>query len=138
MAIATNLDAERRRLAEGMGGNEGWRLWGPFLSDRQRATVREDYSPSGNAWEYFPHDHARSRVYRWGEDGSWASVTAGAGCALPSPSLFGLTGDEGNHGEDVKECYFYVDATPTSSYLKGFYKYPQAGSAWGILDQLKS
>ncbi len=137
MVTATNVDAERRRLAEGMGEHESWRLWGPFLSDRQWATVREDYSADGNAWEYFPHDHARSRVYRWGEDGllgicdCWSRLCFALALwngrdPILKERLFGLTGNEGNHGEDVKECYFYLDATPTSSYLKALYKYPQA------------
>jgi len=137
MAMAAKLDAERSRLAEGITENEGWRRWGPFLSDRQWATVREDYSPSGSAWEYFPHDHARSRVYRWGEDGllgicdCWCRLCFGLALwngrdPILKERLFGLTGVEGNHGEDVKECYFYLDATPTSSYLKALYKYPQA------------
>jgi hypothetical protein len=131
------LDAERSRLAEKMGETESWRHWGPFLSERQWATVREDYSADGNAWEYFPHDHARSRVYRWGEDGllgicdarcrlCFALALWNGRDPILKERLFGLTGIEGNHGEDVKECYFYLDATPTSSYLKALYKYPQA------------
>ncbi len=137
MAIAAKLDAERSRLAQKMGDNESWRRWGPFLSDRQWSTVREDYSAGGSAWEYFPHDHARSRVYRWGEDGllgicdSWCRLCFALALwngrdPILKERLFGLTGNEGNHGEDVKECYFYLDATPTSSYLKALYKYPQA------------
>lgn len=137
MAITLKLDPERSRLAEKMGENESWRRWGPFLSDRQWATVREDYSAGGSAWEYFPHDHARSRVYRWGEDGllgicdSWCRLCFALALwngrdRILKERLFGLTGNEGNHGEDVKECYFYLDATPTSSYLKALYKYPQA------------
>ncbi len=130
-------DAEYFRLTTGMGRNESWRRWGPFLSDRQWATVREDYSPGGSAWEYFPHDHARSRAYRWGEDGllgicdrrarlCFAVALWNGRDAILKERLFGLTGNEGNHGEDVKECYFYLDATPTASYLKALYKYPQA------------
>ena len=91
-------NAERQRLAEDGAGQKKWKRWGPYLSERQWGTVREDYSPHGNAWEYFPHDHARSRAYRWGEDGL---------------------------AEDVKELYYYLDATPTHSYLKMLYKYPQ-------------
>jgi hypothetical protein len=129
-------DAEYLRLTTGMGQNESWRRWGPFLSDRQWATVREDYSPGGTAWEYFPHDHARSRAYRWGEDGllgicdrrcrlCFAIALWNGRDPILKERLFGLTGNEGNHGEDVKECYYYLDATPTASYLKALYKYPQ-------------
>src|SRR5260370_19976686 len=118
-------------------GKVQWRRWGPYLSERQWGTVREDYSPNGTAWEYFPHDHARSRAYRWGEDGiGGISDNHQRVCFAPAfwnrrdpilkERLFGLTGHEGNHGEDVKECYFHLDATPTHSYLKMLYKYPQA------------
>ncbi len=134
--MAGKLDAERSRLVEGMGETESWRRWGPFLSGRQWATVREDYSSGGTAWEYFPHDHARSRAYRWGEDGllgicdrrcrlCFAVALWNGRDPILKERLFGLTGNEGNHGEDVKECFFYLDATPTASYLKGLYKYPQ-------------
>src|SRR5580700_569705 len=127
--------AEGRRLEEARLGGP-WREWGPYLSDRQWGTVREDYSPYGNAWEYFPHDHARSRAYRWGEDGiagfSDDQQRLCLGLALWNTRdpilkerLFGLTNGEGNHGEDVKEHYYYLDATPTHSYLKMLYKYPQ-------------
>ena len=113
-----------------------WKLWGPYLSERQWGTVREDYSPYGNAWEYFPHDQARSRAYRWGEDGiagiSDRSQRLCLALALWNgrdpilkERLFGLTNGEGNHSEDVKELYYYLDATPTHSYLKYLYKYPQ-------------
>ncbi len=113
------------------------RLWGPYLSERQWGTVREDYSANGDAWNYFPHDHARSRAYRWGEDGlagiSDETQTLCFALALWNgrdpflkERLFGLTNGEGNHGEDVKEYYYYLDATPTHSYLKMLYKYPQA------------
>ncbi len=113
-----------------------WRAWGPYLSERQWGTVREDYSESGTAWDFFPHDQARARAYRWGEDGTLGisdekqrlcfavSLWNGADPILKE-RMFGLTGSEGNHGEDVKEYYFYLDATPTQSYLKGLYKYPQ-------------
>src|SRR6516162_3851399 len=112
-------------------------LWGPYLSERQWGTVREDYSADGNAWEYFPHDMARSRAYRWGEDGI-AGISDEAqtlcfalalwnGCdPILKERLFGLSNVEGNHGEDVKEYYYYLEATPTHSYLKMLYKYPQA------------
>ncbi len=137
MSRSLRHDAEYIRLTTGMGPNEAWRRWGPFLSDRQWATVREDYSPGGTAWEYFPHDHARSRAYRWGEDGllgicdrrcrlCFAVALWNGRDPILKERLFGLTGNEGNHGEDVKECYFHLDATPTASYLKALYKYPQA------------
>ena len=132
-----NLNAtESKRLSDANLEKINWRSWGPYLSERQWGTVREDYSPHGNAWEYFPHDHARSRAYRWGEDGI-AGVSDHRqrlclGLALwngRDPILkerfFGLTNSEGNHGEDVKELYYYLDATPTHSYLKMLYKYPQ-------------
>jgi len=127
---------ERMRLAEDAAGAQRWKLWGPYLSERQWGTVREDYSPYGNAWEYFSHDQARSRAYRWGEDGiagiSDASQRLCLALALWNGKdpilkerLFGLTNGEGNHSEDVKELYYYLDATPTHSYLKYLYKYPQ-------------
>jgi hypothetical protein len=124
------LDQDGRRLAN-------WKRWGPYLSERQWATVREDYSESGACWDYFPHDHARSRAYRWGEDGllgitdrqcrlCFALALWNGKDPILKERLFGLTGSEGNHGEDVKECYFYLDSTPTHSYLKALYKYPHA------------
>src|SRR6188768_2715688 len=129
--------AEKRRLAEDRAGKQNWRRFGPYLSERQWGTVREDYSPHGNAWEYFPHDHARSRAYRWGEDGLAGLSDDRARLCLSlalwngkdpilKERLFGLTNGEGNHGEDVKELYYYLDATPTHSYLKYLYKYPQS------------
>ena len=132
-SIAT---AEKLRLAEDQAGRQNWRRWGPYLSERQWGTVREDYSPGGTAWEYFPHDHARSRAYRWGEDGlAGFSDDKQRVCLslalwngkdpILKERLFGLTNTEGNHGEDVKEIYYYLDATPTHSYLKFLYKYPQ-------------
>jgi hypothetical protein len=128
--------AEHRRLAECTTRSPAWKRWGPYLSERQWGTVREDYSPHGTAWEYFPHDHARSRAYRWGEDGiagfSDHHQTLCLSLALWNERdpilkerLFGLTNGEGNHGEDVKEQYYYLDATPSHSYLKMLYKYPQ-------------
>jgi hypothetical protein len=131
------LDAESFRLDEEERRVKNWKRWGPYLSARQWGTVREDYSSDGNAWEYFPHDHARSRVYRWGEDGllgitdrecrlCFALALWNGKDSILKERLFGLTNAEGNHGEDVKECYFFLDATPTNSYLKGLYKYPQA------------
>jgi len=128
--------AEQQRLNETSSGQRNWKRWGPYLSERQWGTVREDYSPHGNAWEYFPHDHARSRAYRWGEDGlAGISDDQSQLCLalalwngrdpILKERLFGLTNSEGNHGEDVKELYYYLDATPTHSYLKMLYKYPQ-------------
>ena len=130
------MNIERERMLANVPGHDGWHHWGPYLSERQWGTVREDYSPGGTAWEYFPHDHARSRAYRWGEDGIAGFCDAeqrvclslglwnGADSILKE-RLFGLTNGQGNHGEDVKEHYFYLDATPTHSYLKMLYKYPQ-------------
>jgi hypothetical protein len=128
--------AEGRRLEEARTGAP-WRVWGPYVSDRQWGTVREDYSPGGNAWEYFPHDQARSRAYRWGEDGIggfgdehlfWCMSVAlwNGRDPILKERLFGLTNSEGNHGEDVKELYYYLDGTPTHSYMRMLYKYPQA------------
>jgi hypothetical protein len=128
--------AEARRLAEDARREQNWKRWGPYLSERQWGTVREDYSPYGDCWNYFPHDHARSRAYRWGEDGLLGvSDRQGRLCfalalwngrdPILKERLFGLTGPEGNHGEDVKEAYFYLDSTPTHSYMKALYKYPQ-------------
>jgi len=133
MGVADN-DPERQRLQT---AGAAWKSWGPYLSERQWGTVREDYSAEGDAWEYLPHDHARSRAYRWGEDGlggfSDASCRLCFGIALWNgrdailkERLFGLTNGEGNHGEDVKEQYYYLDATPTHSYLRMLYKYPQS------------
>jgi hypothetical protein len=131
----TRRDAERQRQAEARSGVPWWR-WGPYLSERQWGTVREDYSAGGDAWDSFPHDHARSRAYRWGEDGLLGiSDNHGRLCfsvalwnetdLILKERLFGLTGPEGNHGEDVKEYYFYLDSTPTHSYMRALYKYPQ-------------
>ena len=130
------IGAEGRRLEEDTRREKNWKRWGPYLSERQWGTVREDYSPDGASWEYFPHDHARSRSYRWGEDGLLGICDREErlcfGLALWNgrdpilkERLFGLTGPEGNHGEDVKECYYYLDSTPTHSYMKALYKYPQ-------------
>jgi hypothetical protein len=127
-------NSEKKRLRE---NGAAWKQWGPYLSERQWGTVREDYSAHGNAWDYFPHDHARSRAYRWGEDGIAGISDAEQRLCLSlalwngkdpilKERLFGLTNSEGNHGEDVKELYYYLDATPTHSYLKMLYKYPQA------------
>ncbi len=129
-------DTEQNRLQEAHEDSQPWYRWGPYLSERQWATVREDYSADGNAWAFFPHDHARSRTYRWGEDGLLGiSDDQGRLCfalalwneadPILKERLFGLTNAEGNHGEDVKEYYFFLDNTPTHSYLKALYKYPQ-------------
>ncbi|HET7249645.1 MAG TPA: hypothetical protein VFI79_07355 [Gemmatimonadales bacterium] len=130
-------DAERRRLAEDAARTQNWKRWGPYLSERQWGTVREDYSADGDCWSYFPHDHARSRAYRWGEDGllgladregrlCFALALWNGRDPILKERLFGLSGHEGNHGEDVKECYYFLDATPTHSYARALYKYPQA------------
>jgi hypothetical protein len=130
-----SMNSEQERLAAHTGATP-WQLWGPYLSERQWGTVREDYSPDGTAWEYFPHDHARSRAYRWGEDGLAGISDEQQRLCLSlalwngqdpilKERLFGLSNAEGNHGEDVKELYYYLDATPTHSYLKMLYKYPQ-------------
>src|SRR5499427_1583919 len=131
------LDPERQRLAEDARRARNWKRWGPYLAERQWGTVREDYSPDGACWGYFPHDHARSRAYRWGEDGllgitdregrlCFAVALWNGRDPILKERLFGLAGDEGNHGEDVKEAYFFLDAAPTHAYLKALYKYPQA------------
>jgi hypothetical protein len=128
---------EEQRLHAAADRSAHWKRWGPYVSERQWGTVREDYSPDGTAWEAFPHDHARSRAYRWGEDGlagicdnhqrlCFALALWNGRDPILKERLFGLTGNEGNHGEDVKEYYFYLDSTPTHSYLKYLYKYPQA------------
>ncbi len=135
---------EIRRLEEDARREKNWKRWGPYLSERQWGTVREDYSPDGSCWTYFPHDHARSRAYRWGEDGLLGITDRECRlCFAPAlwngldpilkERLFGLGGPEGNHGEDVKECYFYLDSTPTHSYLKALYKYPQAAFPYDLL-----
>src|SRR5216110_2221410 len=130
------MNAEQERLTTDAKRAANWKRWGPYLSERQWGTVREDDSPNGDAWNYFPHDHARSRAYRWGEDGLLGITDRQGrlcfGLALWNgrdpilkERLFGLTGPEGNHGEDVKELYFYLDSTPTHSFMKALYKYPQ-------------
>jgi hypothetical protein len=138
------MSAERERLAHDKAHRENWRLWGPYLSERQWGTVREDYSAGGNAWDYLPHDIARSRAYRWGEDGIAGFSDDNQFLCLSlalwnhkdpilKERLFGLTNAEGNHGEDVKELYYYLDATPSHSYLKMLYKYPQAAYPYSLL-----
>ena len=130
------LLAEQQRLADSEARAKHWKRWGPYLADRAWGTVREDYSENGTAWEYFPHDHARSRAYRWTEDGilgicdnhqylCFAFAFWNGKDPILKERLFGLTGNQGNHGEDVKEIYYYIESTPTHSYMKGLYKYPQ-------------
>ncbi len=131
------LTAEERRLEESLDRKTHWKRWGPYVSERAWGTVREDYSAGGTAWDYFSHDHARSRAYRWNEDGlagicdrhqmmCFALALWNGRDPILKERIFGLTGSEGNHGEDVKEYYFYLDSTPTHSYMKYLYKYPQA------------
>ena len=140
------MTKEEIRLEEDRQHKANWKRWGPYLSERQWGTVREDYSLYGAAWEYLPHDHARSRAYRWGEDGiggisdrhqyiCFALALWNGKDPILKERLFGLTGSEGNHGEDVKEYYFYLDSTPTHSYMKFLYKYPQAEFPYGRLAQ---
>jgi len=130
------MNTEQTRLAEDREGKAPWKKWGPYLSERQWGTVREDYSSNGDAWNFFTHDQARSRAYRWGEDGiagisddeqqlCFALALWNGKDPIIKERLFGLTNAEGNHGEDVKEYYFYLDSTPTHSYMKYLYKYPQ-------------
>jgi hypothetical protein len=138
------MNAESQRLHEAREQKIPWREWGPYLSERQWGTVREDYSEGGNAWDYFSHDQARSRAYRWGEDGlagisddhqrlCFAVALWNGKDPILKERLFGLTNSEANHGEDVKEYYFYLDSTPTHSYMKYLYKYPQAAYPYGEL-----
>ena len=136
--------AEQARLDEAREGKVDWKKWGPYLSERQWGTVREDYSENGDAWNFFTHDQARSRAYRWGEDGlagisddkqrlCFALALWNGKDPILKERLFGLTNSEGNHGEDVKEYYFYLDSTPTHSYMKYLYKYPQAAYPYADL-----
>src|ERR1700687_4035187 len=136
--------AEARRMEESRLRTVHWKRGGPYLSERQWGTVREDYSADGTAWEYFPHDHARSRAYRWGEDGiagisdrhqfiCFALALWNGRAPILKERLFGLTGNEANHGEDVKEYYYYLDNTPTHSYMKYLYKYPQTAYPYAQL-----
>ncbi len=138
------LTHEERRLEEAEHRSAHWKRWGPYLSERAWGTVREDYSPHGTAWDYFPHDHARSKAYRWGEDGiggicdrhqaiCFALAFWNGRDPILKERLFGLTGSEGNHGEDVKEYYFYLDSTPTHSYMKFLYKYLQVAYPYAPL-----
>jgi hypothetical protein len=137
-------DAERGRLDEDARRERNWKRWGPYLAERQWGTVREDYSADGESWEYLPHEHARSRAYRWGEDGllgicdregrlCFALALWNGRDRILKERLYGLTGPQGNHGEDVKESYFYLDSTPTHAYMKALYKYPQAAFPYARL-----
>ena len=130
-------EAERHRLQEVREDKQPWYRWGPYLSERQWGTVREDYSPNGEAWDFLTHDQARSHTYRWGEDGlmgisddqqqlCFALALWNGADRILKERLFGLTNSEGNHGEDVKEYYYFLDNTPTHSYMKALYKYPQS------------
>jgi len=145
-AASSEKTAEHRRLAEDARREKNWKRWGPYLSDRQWGTVREDYSADGDCWNYFPHDHARSRAYRWGEDGllgicdrkcrlCFALALWNGRDPILKERLFGLTNSQGNHGEDVKECYYYLDSSPTHSYMKALYKYPQVEFPYGWLEK---
>jgi Mannosylglycerate hydrolase MGH1-like glycoside hydrolase domain len=138
--------AELLRLKEDSERGKNWKRWGPYVSERAWGTVREDYSPGGTAWEYFPHDHARSRAYRWGEDGlagicdrhqyiCFALALWNGRDPILKERLFGLTGNEGNHGEDVKEYYFYLDSTPSHSFMKFLYKYPHEYPYWRLVEE---
>jgi hypothetical protein len=138
------MNREEIRLQEAREKNISWKKWGPYLSERQWGTVREDYSQNGDAWNFFTHDHSRSRAYRWGEDGI-AGISDDKQRLCLSLALwngrdpilkeryFGLTNSEGNHGEDVKEYYYYLDSTPTHSYMKLLYKYPQTAYPYSDL-----
>ncbi len=139
-----HLTKEEQRLEASRSRDSHWKRWGPYLSERQWGTVREDYSPHGEAWDYFPHDHARSRAYRWGEDGiagisdrhqyiCFALALWNGRDAILKERLFGVVPSESNHGEDVKEYYYYLDSTPTHSYMKFLYKYPQAAFPYSKL-----
>ncbi|HEY3619011.1 MAG TPA: glucosidase, partial [Candidatus Sulfotelmatobacter sp.] len=138
------MTREDVRLTESQERKKHWKRWGPYLAERAWGTVREDYSSTGNAWGYFPHDHARSRAYRWTEDGlagicdryqkiCFALALWNERDPILKERLFGLTGKEGNHGEDVKECYFYLDSTPTHSYMRYLYKYPHSAFPYAEL-----
>jgi hypothetical protein len=142
--MKTTLNAERQRLEAQHEGRENWRLWGPYLSERAWGTVREDYSEHGTAWEHFDHDQARSRAYRWNEDGlggmcdehqrlCFALALWNGRDAILKERMFGLTGNQGNHGEDAKEYWFYLDGTPSHSWMRYLYKYPQAEYPYGWL-----
>src|SRR3974390_1022042 len=141
-----NGSTENKRLKEVRDHKAAWKKWGPYLSERQWGTVREDYSDSGNAWDYFSHEQARSRAYRWGEAGIAGISDNGLNLCFAlalwngkdlilKERIFGLTNSEGNHGEDCKEYYYYLDSTPTHSYMKYLYKYPQSEYPYNDLIQ---
>jgi len=134
--MVSPMTAERARMTGAAHDIARWRKWGPYLADRAWGTVREDYSANGDAWSYFPHDLARSKAFRWGEDGiagfcdryqilCWSMAFWNERDPILKERYFGLVPTEGNHGEDVKECYFYVDAVPSHAYQRMIYKYPQ-------------
>src|SRR5256885_8929246 len=138
------MTQEEIRLQESTDRKKHWKRWGPYLSERAWGTVREDYSKNGAAWEFFPHDHARSRVYRWNEDGlagicdrhqniCFSIALWNEHDSILKERIFGLNGNEGNHGEDEKEYFFYLDSTPTHSYMKYLYKYPHAAFPYDML-----
>ena len=138
------MTQEEKRLQEATERTAHWKRWGPYLSERAWGTVREDYSSHGTAWNYLPHDHARSKAYRWNEDGlagisdrhqnlCFALALWNGNDPILKERAFGLTGSEGNHGEDVKDYYFYLDSTPTHSYMKYLYKYPHRAFPYGQL-----
>ena len=140
------MNSEQKRLNESRKRSAHWNRWGPYLSERAWGTVREDYSANGDVWDYLPHDHARSKAYRWNEDGiagicdrhqyiCFALALRNGRDPFLKERMFGLTGNQGNHGEDVKEYYSYLDSTPTHSYMKFLYKYPQTEFpyAWLVL-----
>src|SRR3954464_10077371 len=140
----TMTTREEQRLSQSRDRSAHWKRWGPYLSERAWGTVREDYSAGGTAWDHVPHDHARSRAYRWNEDGiagisdrqqklCFSVALWNRKDPILKERLFGLTGQEGNHGEDVKELYYYLDSTPTHSYMKYLYKYPQAAFPYAHL-----
>ena len=144
MAGKTAQGPEFRRLQEDALRQANWKRWGPYLAERQWATVREDYSPDGQCWSHFSHDDARSRAYRWGEDGllgitdrecrlCFAIALWNGHDPFLKERLFGLTGPQGNHGEDVKEYYYYLDSTPTHSYMRALYQYPQGRFPYELL-----
>ena len=141
-----NATEEQKRLKENYSNSKNWLKWGPYLSERQWATVREDYSPNGDVWNYITHDISRSKAYRWGEDGiagisdnkqriCFAIALWNGKDEILKERLFGLTPSHGNHGEDVKELYYYLDNTPTHSYMKYLYKYPQTAFPYDDLEQ---
>src|SRR3974390_574747 len=144
MTATPTLTAEDKRLIESRDRKSHWKRWGPYVSERAWGTVREDYSANGSAWEFLPHDPARSKAYRWNDDGiagicdrhqhvCFALALGNERDPILKERIFGLTGSEGNHGEDVKEYYFYLDSTPTHSYMKYLYKYPQGEFPYAVL-----